>query len=36
MSHRGKVFWSKADGSVTCGLWEVDDAAASRARSKAK
>ena len=24
MSHRGKVFWSKADGSVTCGLWEVD------------
>lgn len=24
MNHRGKVFWSKADGSVTCGLWEVD------------
>jgi uncharacterized cupin superfamily protein len=24
MRHRGKVFWSKADGSVTCGLWEVD------------
>jgi uncharacterized protein len=24
MSHRGKVFWSKADGSVNCGLWEVD------------
>ena len=24
MNHRGKVFWSKSDGSVTCGLWEVD------------
>ena len=24
MSHRGKVFWSRADGSVSCGLWEVD------------
>ena len=24
MNHRGKVFWSKADGSVTCGFWEVD------------
>ena len=24
MTHRGKVFWSKADDSVTCGLWEVD------------
>jgi uncharacterized cupin superfamily protein len=24
MTHRGKVFWSRADSSVTCGLWEVD------------
>ena len=24
MNHRGKVFWAKADGSVSCGLWEVD------------
>ena len=24
MNHRGKVFWSREDGSVTCGLWEVD------------
>ena len=24
MSHRGKVFWSKADESVFVGLWEVD------------
>jgi uncharacterized cupin superfamily protein len=24
MNHRGKIFWSKSDGSVTCGLWEVD------------
>ena len=24
MTHRGKIFWSKADGSVTCGLWGVD------------
>ncbi len=24
MSHRGKVFWSREDDSVTCGLWEVD------------
>lgn len=24
MNHRGKVFWAKGDGSVSCGLWEVD------------
>jgi uncharacterized cupin superfamily protein len=24
MNHRGKTFWSRADGSVRCGLWEVD------------
>ena len=24
MTHRGKVFWSKDDGTVTCGLWGVD------------
>jgi uncharacterized cupin superfamily protein len=24
MNHRGKIFWSKSDGSVSCGLWEVD------------
>ena len=24
MNHRGKSFWSRTDGSVRCGLWEVD------------
>ena len=24
MTHRGKVFFANADGSVTCGLWGVD------------
>jgi uncharacterized protein len=24
MNHRGKIFWMKQDGSVSCGLWEVD------------
>lgn len=24
MNHRGKIFWSNQNDSVSCGLWEVD------------